>query len=749
MERRVPIPHRKTVDGLFYSNGAISLDSTRTWQPFGLSYLEANVHGWVPSLYSQQYGCADIATEINHPDAPSGGGKKLRLHRLAATTNGRETWQLLDSAVAVVTQDTVITTIVNTIGGELPSPSDFAQPIHQWYGAPQMLDSAVIRAVCVTTEGTGSKRQRYFLGYLNRASKTAKWYPLPDEFASVKLEIIAPVPSVLYLRKFVGGVATLMRSVDSGARWQRIILPEHSPEWIVYPSYFIGHSVIIGELVGHNAYEGQFFRSTDGGATWSFFASPYPRWGNTDRVGIDGGTFRTHANIQPIDSLRIALLGNGSMFFLSEDVANTWRKNGAGGSPFAFTTSGSKVLLGRELQTLLYSDNEGETWRELGAEGKLPSELSAIFALAFLDTTRPDGNVVGVGAFIDQEGGARLSIIHSHNGGMNWSEGWRIPDSLTTDLLAAATVFRQLPHISFYRSADGFRTRGFLTVQDRLFTSDDGGQTWQRQHRLPVAVNGAAMLNADIGLTADTLADRTTRFLKTSDGGVTWNVIYTTRPKSYPSSCKMFGADTIRCLLGYESLPNSDPSGLVVMSNDGGKTWDSVATPVLSGSLVHRWFVHWIDHTTFYNFWINSIDRVTIQNGKDTTTVEKIEVPEQPYSYLRLYAYGASRRWFYVAGDSNVIARFPVPASVLADSPSTTTVSRLIPNIAGERVQLQLAELEGTRVVVRTILGSEVMRLRPSNRQVEIDLRGIAVGQYFVQVTSPTATESLPLLVLR
>lgn len=386
------------------------------------------------------------------------------------------------------------------------------------------------------------------------------------------------------------------------------------------------------------------------------------------------------------------------------------------------------------------------TWRELGAEGKLPSELSAIFALTFVDSANPDGNVVGVGAFINRAGKGRLSIIHSYDGGISWSEGWRIPDSITTDLLGATVLFRQLPHINFHRSANGLRTRGFLTVQDRLFASDDDGRTWQRQNGIHLAINGAAMLNADVGLTADTLADRTTRFLKTTDGGVTWDVIYTTRPRTYPASYKMFGPDTIRCFFGYEGTPDA---GLIVMSNDGGTTWDSVATSVISGGLFSRWFVHWIDRNTFYNFWINNIDLVTIQQGVDTTAIERVEIPQQSYSYLMLRAYGASRKWFYVAGDSNVIARFPVPASTIVDPPVTAAASRLIPNIAGENVVLQLGKLEGVTVVIRNIAGSQVMRLQPSSRQIEIDVRGLAVGQYIVQVTSSEATEYLPLLVLR
>lgn len=746
-ERRVPIPHRKTIDGLFYSNAAISFDTTQTWQRFGLSYLEAPVNGWIPSLYSRQYGCANLTTEINHPDSPSGVGKKLILHRLAATTDGRKTWQLLDSAIAVVTPDTVTTTITNTIFGKLPSPPDFMQPIHQWYGAPEMLDSSMIRAVCLTKEVIGSKRQRYFIGYLNRASKTAKWYQLPNEFSSVKLNLSAPVHSVLYLQKSVNGVATLMRSVDSGATWGRVTLPNHLSQGQIYPLHCVGHSVIIGELLDNYSsakYEGQFVRSTDGGATWDLIASPYRRWGNTEQGGIDGGTFYTHAYTQPIDSLRIALLGDGAMFFLSEDAGKTWRKNGAGGFPFA--TAGSKVLLGRELQTLLYSDNEGMTWRELGAEGKLPSELSAVFALAFVDTANPNGNVVGVGAFIGHEGKARLSMIHSDNGGISWSEGWKIPDSLTTNIVGPTVLFRQLPHLKFYRSSNGLRTRGFLTVQDRLFTSDDGGKTWQHQNGISLAINGVAMLNADVGLTADTLTDRTAQLLKTTDGGMTWNVIYTTQPGAYPASYKMFGSDTIRSFFSYAGTPDV---GCVVMSNNGGKTWDSVATSVVSGGLLFPWFVHWIDRNTFYNFWINNINRVTIQQGADTAAIEKIEIPQQPYSYLMLRAYGASSKWFYVAGDSNVIARFPVPASTIVDPPATAASSRLIPNIAAENVGLQLPALEEVTVAIYNIVGSEVMRLQPSSRQIEIDVRGLAVGQYIVQVASSAATEYLPLLVLR
>lgn len=263
------------------------------------------------------------------------------------------------------------------------------------------------------------------------------------------------------------------------------------------------------------------------------------------------------------------------------DTAGRWKQlslppvNGV--VPRAMIAHNGRVLIGRNLRSIIVSRDSGETWIDAGST--LPAEITTVWALAFVDTIGAPNHILG----ISTTSGApvRVRTIESTDGGLTWRGGIALPelDVLFTVDLDTMRLYGP-PQMLFVANASGIGRTGFIYSAAGLFATTDNGATWTRRGRA-VAIRALSMANEQVGIAAlgehqpnTTLSSQPGGLWWTSDGGATWTQSYTFSDGGFYQyiTLRAFSSTSFRAFVPERFQNYLD--WRLLRSTNGGRTWD-------------------------------------------------------------------------------------------------------------------------------------------------------------------------------
>jgi len=425
------------------------------------------------------------------------------------------------------------------------------------------------------------------------------------------------LPSVAYA--VVGRGDTIFKSTDDGDTWQRVANTGAEFDWLVVDP---GSS---DTLYGANPGDGGgVWKITDGGQTWrkvlrvpTFVVD----FGHSDLADVvfaagaegifksaDGGaswrrTLDTPAHsvqVAPSDP-RIVYAGTTEGVFKSVDGGGRWQRHSDG---MEYPNVGPLTVHPMDPNTVLAASNIN-LWTRYG--GPFPDSVRGegiykttdgglswarkghevidldIVEVA-VDPSNPDVVYAGTGCsrgiYRSEDGGASWTILSSGTGpGTAYS--WNIAHYTMRIVTAADSVW--------------------LTGQDGMGWSPDGGQTWQQPFVEQRHFHGIAISPHDpklifVGTVANEPEGTTyypgAHILRSTDGGDTWEDVETGFPSGADTAVEDFVFDPFNPKVVYvatsshhRTLESATTLG-VYKSTDGGETWMPVNTG-LSNMNVH------------------------------------------------------------------------------------------------------------------------------------------------------------------
>lgn len=350
----------------------------------------------------------------------------------------------------------------------------------------------------------------------------------------------------------------------------------------------------------------RYARSTNAGLSWTWIDLPAlpAGWGNTNTTEhiADGSTIL----VRFFDTSRVSK--PNWLQYLSIDAGLSWRRVFPEDNdvPGYFESSLHRDATGALIANVqerskrwLRSTDNGLTWREL--PGTVYSDY--------------DGEVVGLELNADGSGLAASrsgTLLDTVDGGHLWTDRSTQPFSVVSHFAASAdgTYFLIRGYLP-YRSADRGRTWtplsplptlgdgpfhtatlsfervlfadgnlvrvlvavcGFRFCSAGLYSSSDGGQTWQSGPQIASSIGRAniSFISANVAVrTEDSLLQRST------DGGETW--INAAAP---PVTLGVHRIRFVDAQTGWVVGPDSQ----VLRTRDGGSSWEAVAVPAASAT---------------------------------------------------------------------------------------------------------------------------------------------------------------------
>lgn len=215
--------------------------------------------------------------------------------------------------------------------------------------------------------------------------------------------------------------------------------------------------------------------------------------------------------------------------------------------------------------TILHTVNGGDKWEvQLGGDpASTDEDLANVFAL--------DNKNVWVL-------GERAKLLHTSDGGANWSELGKLPGTS-----------RELEFVS---AQTGFSAENSSSIdQSTLIRTDDGGKSWKPvlkcmvsatigglARELPCRIRDLQFIDSKNGFGVGSAATgigmgvpQQAVFLRTSDGGDTWQVTAPAEFNQQADSLHAWGSGKALVVLF---------DGKAWLTNDGGKSWAGVITPL-------------------------------------------------------------------------------------------------------------------------------------------------------------------------
>jgi len=377
---------------------------------------------------------------------------------------------------------------------------------------------------------------------------------------------------------------------------------------------------------------GVTYRTTDGGASWSFSAV---------------GTITTLSSIWFVDTQRGWTADIEGLIYLSIDGGQSWTLQhdaGAylstlqffdaqqgwaiGGDTFLHTTDSGQswspasippgtwshaarffdplhgISVG-EYGNVTRTIDGGQTWTTVSAIGSGPrlwdiesrSATDSVYvgeagALALTSTggatwspiqsggtgaTHALDAVDGLHAWAANDGGEALYTV---NGGLQWN---RVT-------VTGFDNYGSLQDIDFLDTSLGWavgRDAFFGGGQGRIVRSTDGGRHWQLQYTVPGAyMEGVEVLDAQTVLALGQVPQGARFILRTTDGGQSWADVA-------PSQAVFMDTDFVDTSTGWVV------GGKIYKTTDGGQSWTDQFTPaellysVSFGDALHGWAVGW------------------------------------------------------------------------------------------------------------------------------------------------------------
>jgi len=333
----------------------------------------------------------------------------------------------------------------------------------------------------------------------------------------------------------------VLRSSDGGATWKQSL--DDNACGIIWSLAIAAQSpstIYAGCDAGTQA---PFFKSTDGGATWTAPGSVLPDGGRAARLALDPN----RAGVLYLSALVYRDVNEVWITYKSVDDGATWTRLNVEGGPVTTTPSGL-VLVGKRR-----SVDGGATWQDLS----LPA---APGALAF-DPGNPAILYAGLPA----------GVYKSTDAGVTWSLGNR---GFFAASVQALVIDPEQP--TLYAMVQGLGLRKGV----------GGGARWQRADAgLPLdAIFGSFEIPAlaiDPVVTSNLYLGWKGGFAHSSDGGASWTVLFDD-PCLWISGLAVDPQDPDR-LYASGSLSGSCSAGgsycLTFRSVDAGATWTCASSP--------------------------------------------------------------------------------------------------------------------------------------------------------------------------
>ncbi|MBI1803693.1 MAG: hypothetical protein HY033_12800 [Ignavibacteriae bacterium] len=404
-----------------------------------------------------------------------------------------------------------------------------------------------------------------------------------------------PVTGVGYT---VGETNTILKSIDFGTNWVRL---DSTAPRNYFSVFFTTQDS--GWVVGS---QGIIRRTTDGGMTWISQASH-------SAFALYALTFTNKSNAFAVGDARIISSHNGGEFWDAESLDAT---NGARGIFFTDTSSGWIAGLHGEIKRTV---DGGATWSSLTRGSRVNLNAISIpaqdqtYAIAVGDkgivmrttnagaewttSSTPTTKALRSVYFISSNAGIVVGdngvILQTIDGGQAWN-------SIQSDSSNLTSVY----------FADGLN--GWAAGFDgAVFQTTNAGSVWSRRSISGIdsstIVTSVFFVDPEYGwMSANFGPTRSyTRFLKTTDGGVTWNVA--DADSMFPVLAIYFANRNVGWAVGKSANP--------LKTTDGGQSWFTQYPPYHPKTSYQS--VRFIDENTGWAVGTNGNVIKTTNGGKN------------------------------------------------------------------------------------------------------------------------------------
>ncbi|MBN3035895.1 MAG: T9SS type A sorting domain-containing protein [Bacteroidales bacterium] len=566
--------------------------------------------------------------------------------------------------------------------------------------------------------------------------------------------------------------ARIAASFDGGMTWEDRTgnLPSGKP----YNAVTIAGNTVF--MAGGQLFGGQnvgLYKSADWGQTWLNISASFPK-----KVVND-------VRIDPADTLKIFAGTEGDGVYYSADGGTTWayqtQGDGDQGSvrSIAFPPSGTDTLYAGYLSLgVCRSVDNGQSWSyaHRGIASLLVNDIN-------LQPGDPDVILAGFeaensgGCYLSTDGAAnwglvtglpatRFSVVDvaqdgtmytwsngpssvapeglykSTDGGITWNNTGPNIGSLFETQIFSLDISPEEPEQIFI-GGNNFGVNGWDAI---IYRTSNGGQTWDSVYTGP-ANNSVLHLhivpgqNSQIIYAAYKSQDHSGGFLKSMDGGTSWQEINT----GIPSGCKYAG-----CIASAPDDPDvliagiggqGDINGTAVTSQDGGLTW--TGTPLSLGIysqpkdlLIHPGYADVIYLATSQNGVYFTQDAglswSPANEGMPATHITSFsmayEEENEWHTCSATYTHSAFRSAIFTPGATTVDFVIAEPASLtIFPNPARETLFIMLPGTAPAETVMNISDLTG-RLRHRCTLKGRAAR-------VDLMKTGLSSGVYICRVS--------------
>ncbi len=274
-------------------------------------------------------------------------------------------------------------------------------------------------------------------------------------------------------------VVGIFETTDAGESWQRISDSAFSK--ILH----VTADVVVG------ATGGKFYRSVDGGATWTMV--------HNDE--LSGGFNNATEELTLIDADSIAAIDINARIWISDDAGQTWTlatdvfANWGFGWDIQFPTPDVGYVVGR-LGLIFKSTDGGYSWQQ----------ISNGAAIRFNELVMQTN---GIGLAVADLG----VVVRTEDFGQHWN---------------VLPQFADGPFAIDLQTVQAIDNDSFVIGGGAFFRSDDGGQTWNQGGDLPAFIEDLSFLNDQEGWACGPYSyDNIDGYYiaHTTDGGQTWTIL--------------------------------------------------------------------------------------------------------------------------------------------------------------------------------------------------------------------------------
>lgn len=267
----------------------------------------------------------------------------------------------------------------------------------------------------------------------------------------------------------------------------------------------------------------------------------------------------------------------------------------------------------------------------------------------------------------------------------------------------------------YYGGGDGFY----------IYKTTDGGNTWTTHNTggNSAIIDAIWFMDKDVGFIAGWYG---AKIAKTTDGGETWADVsnnYSVYAMQFPSAS-----------VGYAVASDLSNKPVIIKTNDGGNTWNTVYTLATNVSNRPRYFssLYCIDANTCYAVGDSGTIIKTIDAGN--TWERQISGTTQ-----KLNSIFCINNACYAAGDSSTLLKTHQGIGTGIQSHIEAAGGIVVfPNPVSNMLVLQFPhEVYVAEIKILNVVGETVLLQRTNNlSKITLDVAELPIGIYFLQVTS-------------